>query len=228
MTARQEGGVAGPQAGQPAYEMKRAVAWVKDDPFGVEFAEALLGARWMNAEGVAIGTQPVPYRLDYSLETAPGFVTTRLRVRSRGEGWSRTLDLRRAPDGEWSVTADQQGSIALPSPGGDPAALADALDCDLGLSPLTNTLPVMRHGLLSRASVELTAAWVSVPDLSVRADGQRYTFVRPDEERSVVRFEAVDGTFAADITLDPHGMVIDYPGIARCLSEVHPGLGGRP
>jgi hypothetical protein len=38
---------------------------------------------------------PVPYRLDYVLETAPGFVTSRRRVGSRGEGVRRTLALRR-------------------------------------------------------------------------------------------------------------------------------------
>ena len=74
---------------------KRAVAWAKDDPFGVEFAEIALAPEHLTAEGVAIGTGPIPYRLDYTLETASGFVTSRLRVNSRGEGWRRTLDLSR-------------------------------------------------------------------------------------------------------------------------------------
>ena len=36
-------------------------------------------------------------------------------------------------------------------------------------------------------------------------------------DHRVVRFEAVDGSFAADITLDNDGVVTDYPGIARRL-----------
>jgi uncharacterized protein len=60
-------------------------------------------------------------------------------------------------------------------------------------------------------------AWVSVPDLSVRADGQRYAFVSADQYQRVIRYEATDGTFAANITVDPDGLVIDYPGIARRL-----------
>jgi hypothetical protein len=33
----------------------------------------------------------------------------------------------------------------------------------------------------------------------------------------VIRYEATDGSFAADLTLDPDGIAIDYPGIARRL-----------
>ena len=198
---------------------RRAVAWIKDDPFGVEFAEIALSHRDLGAEGIAIGTRPLPYRLDYALETAPEFIATRLWARSRGHGWSRTLDLRRSAAGTWSVTAADEGDVDFPDPGGDPSTLAAALDCDLGLSPVTNMMPVLRHGLLSGGGpVELTAAWVSVPDLHVQADSQRYTFLRADQDLCVIRYEATDGTFAADVTLDPEGIIIDYPGIARRLS----------
>jgi hypothetical protein len=199
---------------------KRAVAWAKDDPFGVEFAEIALAPEHLTAEGVAIGTGPIPYRLDYTLETAAGFVTSRLRVSSRGEGWLRSLDLSRDAAGTWSVTAGEEGDVDLAAAGGDPATFACALDCDLSLSPVTNLMPVLRHGLLSSGGpVDLTMAWVSVPDLTVRADGQRYAFVRADEEYRVIRYEATDGGFAADITLDRDGIVIDYPGIARQLFQ---------
>ena len=65
--------------------------------------------------------------------------------------------------------------------------------------------------------MELTTAWVAVPALSVRADGQRYRHVASAADRRVVRFEAVDGSFAADIVLDADAVVIEYPGIARRL-----------
>jgi uncharacterized protein len=197
----------------------RSVAWRKDDPFGVEFAEIALAPQSLSAVGVAIGVQPVPYRLDYSLQTGAGYVTSHLHVASRGEGWRRTLDLRREPDGTWRIEADEEGDVDLPHAGGDPTTVAGALDCDLGLCPVTNLMPVLRHGLLAGGGpIELTTAWVSVPDLGVQPDGQRYTFVRADGDSRVVRFEATDGTFAADVTLDPQGIAIDYPGIARRLA----------
>lgn len=197
---------------------KRAVAWVKDDPFGVEFAEIELSPERLSARGIAIAGEPMSYRLDYALETAADFVTSRLHVVTRGQGWCRTLELGRDAQGAWTLGVEEEGRVDLPAPVGDPAALADALDCDLGLSPVTNLMPVLRHGLLSGGDpVELTAAWVSVPDLSVQADGQRYGFVRADQDRRVIRYEATDGSFAADMTVDADGIAIDYPGIARRL-----------
>jgi hypothetical protein len=192
---------------------------VKDEPFGVEFAEiAMAGAR-LTAAGVAIGTEPLPYRLDYELETGAELATTRLRVTSRGEGWQRKLDLRRDEDGAWSISTDADGDVDLPPPGGDTTALADALDCDLGLSPVTNMMPILRHRLQRDGGpFDFTMAWVAVPALAVHADGQRYRHLRSADGHHVVRFEAIDGSFAADITVDPDAVVIDYPGIARRLA----------
>jgi uncharacterized protein len=203
---------------KPAPAAGRVVAaWVKDDPFGVEFAEIALVPRF-RAEGVAIGVGPVPYRLDYSLETGPGPVASLLHVNSWGEGWRRSVDLRRGQDGAWSVKAEHEGRVDLPPPGGDPVALTGSLDVDIARSPVTNTVPILRHGLADGGGpIELTVAWVSVPDLGVHADGQRYTFIRAERDGSMIRFEAVDGMFAADISLDTDGIVLDYPGIARRL-----------
>ncbi len=201
-------------------QRRRAVAWVKDDPFGVEFAELELGPDRLRAHGVVIGTAPVAYRLDYELETVTAFVTSRLRATSRGEGWRRDLDLRRDADGVWSTAADGEGHLDLPPAGGDATGLAGALDCDLEFSPVTNMMPILRQGLLlGGGPIEYVMAWVAVPALSVRADGQRYQHLRSAADQQVVRYEAALGGFTADITLDADAVVVDYPGIARRLSR---------
>jgi hypothetical protein len=201
-------------------ETRRAVAWVKEDPFGVEFAEIGIDGEQLTAMGVAVGTAPLPYRLDYELETSERFVTTRLRVTCRGEGWRRELDLRRGVDGVWSADADEEGKVELPPAGGDTARLDGALDCDLGLSPVTNMMPILRHNLVHGGGpIEFTMAWVAVPALSVRADGQRYRHLRSAADHYVVRYEATDGSFAAEITVDADAVVLDYPGIARRLAD---------
>ncbi|HEY7437906.1 MAG TPA: putative glycolipid-binding domain-containing protein [Acidimicrobiia bacterium] len=190
----------------------RVAVWLKDEPAGCEFAEIALGPDRLTGRGVAIGSSPIPYRLDYVLETGADFVTTLLDVSSRGAGWSRRLILRSNGAGAWTIDAVDEGIPDLPPLGGDPAALAGALDCDLGLSPVTNLMPILRHGLLSGVGrTELTAAWVSVPDLRVQPDGQRYTSVG----ENLIRYDALDGSFSATITVDDDGLVVDYPGIAR-------------
>jgi len=203
----------------PVPERNRAAAWVKDDPFGVEFAEIAIAEDHLTARGVALGVSPLPYRLDYELGTGPGFTTTQLRVTTRGEGWSRELDLRRDADGTWSVGADGEGHLDLPPAGGDAVAFGGALDCDLGLSPVTNMMPILRHGLLEGGGpIDLVMAWVAVPALSVHADRQRYRHLSSAADHHVIRYEATDGSFAADITVDTDAVVIDYPSIAQRLS----------
>ncbi len=56
-------------------------------------------------------------------------------------------------------------------------------------SPLTNSMPVLRHGMLrSGGPVDFLMAWVSVPDLSVHASPQRYTFVRAEGAGASIYF----------------------------------------
>ncbi|HEV8053338.1 MAG: putative glycolipid-binding domain-containing protein [Chloroflexi bacterium] len=197
----------------------RSVAWVKEGRYGADFVDVELGDDSLCAEGVSVGGDPVPYRLDYALETSTGWVTTSLQVKARGEGWQRSLDLRRSADGTWTQTATVEGNPSLPEPGGDLAAVNGALDCDLGLAPLTNTMPVLRHRLLNDdGSLEFLMAWVSVPDLVVHASRQGYTTLGwdPDGHR-LIQYASLDSDFRADLTFDADGLVADYPQLGRRL-----------
>jgi hypothetical protein len=195
---------------------RRSIAWVKDAGMGIEFADVDVEPRRLTAVGIAIGTTPVAYRMDYKLETLGEFVTSGLLVTTRGDGWSRKVDLRRTKTGRWSIRASATGSLDLPPPGGDVSGFEESLDCDLGLSPLTNTMPVLRHGLLDGGGpLDFVMAWVSVPDLTIHRSGQRYTFLRRDGDNSIVRYESSSRDFAADLIFDSEGLVIAYPGIGR-------------
>jgi hypothetical protein len=200
--------------------------WHNAEPFHVEFAEVVLERDALQATGVAIGATPVGYRLEYVLSTTSAYVTRRLEVRSSGAGWRRRLILERSASGEWSCTTEAHGDLDLggpgmtvPSPGGDLVALAGALDCDLGLSPLTNSMPLLRHELHRQAtSREFLMAWVAVPELAVYASRQRYTYLRRTGLAATVHFDSLDSDFTAEITFDEHGLVVDYPGIGRAVA----------
>jgi hypothetical protein len=64
----------------------RLVAWMKADPPGAETARVELAPDSLRATGVAIGSDPEPYRLDCELKTSSGFLTRRVLVRTVGAG----------------------------------------------------------------------------------------------------------------------------------------------
>lgn len=153
------------------------------------------------ARGSAIRAAPEPWSVSYQLETSDRFVTASLSVSAWGADWARSLELVRTADGTW-----RSGQGPLPD-------LDGALDCDLAYSCLTNTMPVLRHRLHGRVgTVELLVAWVSLPDLRVRAARHLYTHLARAAGGAVVRFQA--GGFAADVEFDADGFVVDYPGLA--------------
>lgn len=80
---------------------------------------------------------------------------------------------------------------------------------DVGWSPLFNSLPVLRDGLLQAGPPrDYIMRWVDVPSLEVSRSEQRYEPLG----NGLVRFTA--GDFSADIRFDEAGFVLDYPGIA--------------
>jgi uncharacterized protein len=89
-------------------------------------------------------------------------------------------------------------------------ALGDADFFDLGWSPLFNSLPVIRDGLLhSGKPRDYVMRWVDVPSLEPSESRQRY------EPLGDARVRFRSDSFTADIQFDGDGFVIDYPGIAR-------------
>ncbi|MET0965580.1 MAG: putative glycolipid-binding domain-containing protein, partial [Nakamurella sp.] len=135
----------------------------------------------------ATGTSRTPdYQLDYRLRTGPDWVTRSLDVRVVGTGWTRELALVRDSGGRWRSERRASGipvtAAGLPvaidaQPGTvDERSLAGADDCDLGLCPVTNTMPMLRTvlgpamaaGSQPGPEVEFVMAWVEVPSLRVR------------------------------------------------------------
>lgn len=212
------------QVGSPVgilIDMERLLLWSGLDAERWEVAHLDLSADGVSGSGTQVGFDPIPYRLDYHLEAPDHFVTSLLDVRVRGEDWSRRLILRHDGDGAWSWDVEVHGADALDPPGGGPELrdeLVEARDCDLGLSPLTNTMPIRRHGMRRAGdSFDMLAAWVSVPDLKLYAYRQQYDFVRSDGRGSVVRFidRGLSPGFRADLVLDADGFIDEYPELAR-------------
>ncbi len=193
----------------------RALLWTRTDTAGAEHV-TFDDRRGLTARGVQVAADPVPYACRYDLYTDDGWATARLEATAEGAGWSRTVRLERAA-GRWRVTTAEQGDLdaalraagraAAPLPGIEDAdSLADAYDVDIYASPLTNTLPIRRLGMVD---FTITAAWVLLPSLAVVASEQAYTVVGDN------RVRYASGSFRADLDLDEHQFVVRYPGLAQ-------------
>jgi uncharacterized protein len=198
--------------------MGRLLIWRGLDRWRAEVASLSLTVRGLRARGTQLGIDPLPYRLDYRLDASEDFITRSLQVEALGDGWARRLNLVHDGEGRWRVEAEQEGAAELPAPGGNALQLEGGLDCDIGLSPLTNVMPIRRQGLLDHpGEVDFLMAWVSVPDLGVHPSRQRYQHVRTGPHVAVVRYIDL-GThkgFTSELELDGDGLVVLYPGLAR-------------
>jgi hypothetical protein len=202
--------------------MARVVIWEGLDDWRAEVAQLELGDGELSAKGTQLGVDPLPYRLDYALEASDWFITRRMRVEISGEGWSRRLNLSHDGHGDWRCESEEDGTPDLAPPGGDVSALGDARDVDLGLSPLTNFMPLRRAGLHEGpGATDLLAAWISVPDLGLHASRQRYEHVRGGSRGAVVRYldAGAHAGFTSELEVDGDGLVRLYPGLARRVSE---------
>jgi uncharacterized protein len=192
--------------------VRRLVAWRGPDPERVDVAHVVLDDDRLSARGTSCAAD---HATAYRLDTGPGWVTRALDVRTLSDAGERRLEMHRGVAGRWAARRWVDGHptpFVLPD-------LQGALDCDLALSPLTNTMPVLRTGLLAHAdrTARVTVAWVDVPDLTVHAEEQDYgPAVLTDDGGAVVRF--AQGDFTAAIVLDRDGLVVSYPGIAERLA----------
>jgi hypothetical protein len=202
-----------------ALSASRLVIWRGLDEWRTEVAAIRLEPDGVEARGTQIGLEPLPYRLDYRLEAPQRFVTRLLELEVAGGGWGRRLRLLHDGQGSWECKAEETGDpdAELPAAGGETAGLAEALDCDLGLSPLTNLMPIRRHHLHEGpGEAAFLMAWVSVPDLGLHASAQRYEHLRLEPPGAVVRFtdEGMFKGFSCELELDADGLIRTYPDLA--------------
>jgi hypothetical protein len=86
-------------------------------------------------------------------------------------------------------------------------ALDGCEDVDLSVTPSTNTLPIRRLALEVGEAREVTAAWIRFPTCEIAPLPQRYG--RIADRR--YRYESRGGEFTAELEVDEHGLVVDYP-----------------
>jgi hypothetical protein len=196
------------------------LVWSGVEEWLTETAAVELAEGGLRAIGTQIGADPEPYRVDYRLEAPGDYVTRELELTATARGWRRRLLLSHDGSGDWSAEVDDDGEVAGGPWNGELPDLSEARDIDIMNSPLTNTMPILRHGFQQGGSREFVMAFVLMPSLRVEASPQRYEHLRQSDGRAVVRYVGLDSGFTADLELDEHGLLEFYPRLAR---RVQPG-----
>ncbi len=135
----------------------------------------------------------------YTLITDKKWRTLELRLMVETQpGSMEGIHLLSEGDGHWT-DADENAMSELDG----------CLDVDIQWSPLTNTLPVNRLPLVAHDEQNLRVAYISLPELTVQPVKQRYSRV----DATSVRYSSETREFVRDLTVDPDGYVVSYPGL---------------
>lgn len=185
--------------------MTADLAWAALECAGLEHVMTRADESGFRADGQLVMVQDRPFRISYLLECDTGWRFSTLAITVTDSLGERTLRLSAAADGHWQADGE-------PRPD-----LDGCVDIDINCTPLTNTLPIRRLSWAPGTTHDLSVAFVSVPDLTVRAVSQRYTRLEPR------RYRYQSGAFRADLPVDGDGFVLDYPG---CWTRVGPRAAG--
>ena len=183
------------------------VMWAAWDGRGLEHLRLTETEAGVRADSLMlhIGEDDRAFRARFVVECDKAWLVTRARVEVLEEP-SRVLDLGADGRGHWT-------SVGTLTP-----ALAGCLDVDIYPSPFTNTLPMRRlTGAVAGEPIAIDVAWIALPALTVRVDRQEYTLLAREAEGARWRFRAPETGFTVELATDRHGLVRDYPGIARRL-----------
>ncbi len=196
----------------------RTVMWrLRQEP-GSEIVEVtgVPGEGWRFRGHVQLVEDDRPVRVDYLVLCDEDWTTRYVDVELyRGPGESRFVQFLVDPDLGWqrreALGRDEAAAFDF-----DPiVGLDEVVDVDLEFSPITNTIPIRRLAPRVGAVIEVTAAWVRFPDLTVEPLRQSYTRLATRR----YRYESMTG-YVAEVEVDDLGLVVSYGDVWERVAEV--------
>ena len=184
--------------------MERHVVWQAWTGVALESCRVADVGAGIRADSVGLGVEAGrPWALRYTLQCDEGWRCRELAVSSLA-GDAAALRLVGDGRGRWA------GADGAWLPG-----LDGCLDVDLSSTAFTNTLPIRRLEMVPGWSEEITVVYVAVPGLTVSVARQRYHCLSLAPDGARYRFEDPASGFAAEISVDGDGLVVEYPHVAR-------------
>lgn len=167
------------------------IRWTKLDQPGEEIAQLqqLGDGKWHLSGKVTLGSDTI----GYSIQCDAGWRTEIVQVND--------LMIIVGPPGTWRMN------------GAEVPAVQGCVDIDLSFTPSTNLLPIRRTYLATGQAVDVRAAWLRYPQMTLEPLDQTYT--RIDDTH--VHYSSAGGAFERTLTIDDAGFPVDYPGLWRAV-----------
>ena len=166
---------------------------------GLEHAHVEKYEQQIRVDGLVIGIENnVPFRVRYKILTDERGHVTSVQVIDLTGGLP---DVYYASNGQ-GTWVDKVGK---PHP-----VFEGCIDVDITVTPFTNTLPISRMNMQVGETREFSMVYIQPTEkMSVVRAEQRYTCLSQTDQNAIYRFQQDD--FQADITVDQHGLVVEYP-----------------
>lgn len=178
--------------------MQAQVLWRRLDTQGHDACRlSREGDDWV-LEGAAVAAEQVALiSVSYRVVCGPDWVTRSASV----SGWSNesdiSLEIVRNGDGSWHCN------------GVEAPLLGECVDIDLGFTPATNTCAIRRLQVGLGQRRKATAAWLDDSVWQLKPLQQYY--LRKTE--NIYEYGSPAHGFTAQLTVDTHGFVREYPDI---------------
>ncbi|KMN81280.1 hypothetical protein VK98_14250 [Chromobacterium sp. LK11] len=177
-----------------------SIVWQRLDASGHDFAALEQGADGPRLSGCAVFVEDgLNCLLRYQVDCAPDWSTRRVEVNGYRGGDAVDLLLEADAEGRWRLNGAEQPQVR------------GCVDIDLAFTPATNLLPIRRGRPDIGAALELSAAWLQFPALTLAPLPQRYTRL----SEFGYRYESRQGAFQAELSVGPDGLPRDYQGLWR-------------
>jgi len=199
-----DGGVR-PPARKPA-----VITWQGGPPTTLESVRLLVGDTRLRASGRLIaaadpGSGREAFSASFEASIDKGEAAGRLLLRTTTAAQERQISLSRTEDGVWLVDHGTES---------ERDEFQGAVTVDVAGAVTFTSLPIRRLGVHRTAGeFEIPVVCVSMPDLAVSLVTQTYRTVEITDRGAVVN--VARGDSGTDIAVDPEGIVVDHPGVAR-------------
>ena len=145
------------------------------------------------------------YRVEYQIQTNQNWETIFVEIKSQH---SNTCD-------HFTFESDAKGNWIL---NGNPKnQFQGCIDVDIPLTPFTNSLPIKRLNMQKGDVSEIYVLYVDLLERQIIPVRQKY--IR--HSNNGYHYENIPNDFEANIEVDEHGYVVDYPSLFTRAASVN-------